>query len=179
MPSPRTNVLVLAVLALAGATGAGAQVTTREVNSAVVKDPTLFTRPPIASVTLSASQRTGSIEGGQAGVAFRRVSLPPNSNNVQFNWGENSVAEVQGIQLANGIYSVQFSFVQVSNPGDVAIKEKGLVIATCALQQQLNADGSQRCEATLDVADGKLFVTMELAGSNLVSVSQVTVNRYR
>ena len=181
MPSPRSVLLILAALTLVGARGAGAQVITRE--AATLKDPTLFTRAPIASVTLSLQQRKGAIEGVPVVAAFQRVSLGPYSDNVVLISTAKSAIEVQGNQLANGIYSVQFSFIQVPFAGSVTIKDKTGVIATCPLQQQLNASGSQRCEATgLDVSDGKLFVTLELPASGaaeMVNVSQVTVNRHR
>jgi hypothetical protein len=185
MPFHRTTLITLALLAGAGGGGAAAQVTTREVTTAVVKDPALFSRPPIASMSITPYQRSGTFEGGQVVATFYKVSLlPANNNDIVLHSSAKSYVLVSANQLANGIYSVRFSFGQVAPAATVTIRDETRVIATCALQEQLQASSTptQLCQASgIEVAGGKLSARLEHADGStgdVVFVSQITVNRH-
>jgi hypothetical protein len=181
MPTPRST--LLALLALAGAHAAGAQVTTREVTT-TVKDPALFTRAPIASVSFTPYQMGGVLEGRQITAQLSWVTVVSSPNrDVVLRRAENSSIELMA-GLADGIYSVRFSFTLVTTPATVTIRDQGGVLATCSLQAQSpTASPQQTCEATgVQVTGGQFRPMLQIADGDpgvQLWVGQITVSRYR
>ena len=183
MPAPRSALLVW--MALAGASVAGAQVTTREPTTVRPKDAALFSRLPIASVSFAPIQKTGMLEGKQVLTRIERVSLLPANNDILLEWSAKPAITVYAHELPDGIYSVQFAFSMVSVPATVVVKHLSTVLASCALpaQTQQSSTSMQRCEASgIEVSGGRLQATLEFAeGSSALAafLAQITVNRYR
>lgn len=182
MPAPRSALLVW--MALAGASGAAAQVTTREPTTVRPKDATLFERLPIASVSFAPIQKTGMLEGKQVLTRIERVSLLPANNDILLEWSAKPAITVYAHELPDGIYSVQFAFSMVSVPATVVVKHLSTVLASCALPAQTQQSStSMRCEASgIEVSGGRLQATLEFAeGSSALAafLAQITVNRYR
>ena len=182
MPAQRLTLVTLALLAGAGGGGAGAQVTTREV-TATVKDPTLFTRAPIASVSFAPYQTENVLEGARIVVALRRVSMWPVPQKVFLERVAKPTIEVIASSgLVDGVYSVAYFFGGVSSAATVTLGDRTGVVATCTLQAQLSDTPMQKCEATnVQVSGGQLYSRLELGGTGEASlnVMQITVNRYR
>ena len=181
MLAPRFTVILPALLVLAGAGGAGAQVVVRE---GVVKDPALYTRTPIASLSFRPYDLGGTLEGKPVSALLGKVSVTTPVT-VMMEWLAKPTITVTAPQgLADGVYSVEYHISSANNPASLRIASSSGDLGTCSVQAQTSTAPVQKCEARdINVVDGKLpTMWLEFTSGVLslqLQVSRIVVNRWR
>ena len=186
MLSPRFAPLILAAFALATARAAGAQVIVRE---GVVRQPTLLTRAPVAQVSFTPYKLSALLESKPVGAKLVAVSVSSPGTHVMLARTSGSAIVVSAPQgVADGVYSVAFTFTWVNQPSVVTISKimtgsPNVLHVQCNLTQQTSyAQGApvQTCDTgDLSAQDLTSGVVLQVSQGVQMDVSNITVTRWR
>jgi len=138
---------------------------------------------PLATVSFTPYAAFGSLAGAPINLSLVAINLGPTARldgAIMFKVYEKSVAYLNApVALPNGTYSVQLVFSRVNSPAVVTItRNVSTLLVSCPLITSFNT--TQSCNSgTFAITDGKLDLALGVPSGDEVSLSQVTVSRWK